>query len=101
MLGSPFDLSPGQTEPHFPRRFVDLLDGSCGNDVVGLVQVMPMADDQIALTGRVACPGDLARLPVGGLDLKAFDAVVVGEHAAGKREKTVDILLVRAHRGEL
>jgi hypothetical protein len=89
LLGSLFDLSPGQTEPHLPRRFVDLLDGSCGHDVVGLVEVMSMADDEIALTGRVACPRDLACMPVGRLDLKAFDAVVVAKHSFRKRPETI------------
>jgi hypothetical protein len=42
---------------------------------------MSTADDEIALAGCIACPGNLARMPVGRLDLKAFDAVLVAEHS--------------------
>ena len=63
MLRSLIDLAPGQTEPHLPLRNADPLDRGGGNDVVSLVEVMPEPDDEIALTGCIARPGDLAASP--------------------------------------
>jgi len=101
MLRSLLELAPGQAEPHLSFRNADPLDGGGGNDMVSLVEVMPKADDEIALTWCIARPGDLAGIPVGRLDLKVLDAVVVAEHSFRKRPETIALLPALAHEAEL
>ena len=101
MLRSLLDLAPDQAEPHLPLRNADPLDGGGGNDMVSLVEVMPEADDEIALTWCVARPGDLAGIPVSCLDLKVLDAVVVAEQSFRKRPETIVLLPALAHDAEL
>jgi len=71
------------------------------NDLMSLVEVMSVADDEIALTGCVACPRNLAGMPIGRLDLKVLDAFVVADHAGRKRPETIVLLVRLAHRGGL
>jgi hypothetical protein len=69
--------------------------------MVSLVQVMPEADDEIALTRCIARPGDLAGISVSRLDLKVLDAVVVADHSSRKRPEPIVLLLGLAHEVEL
>jgi len=101
MLRCCLDLATAQAKPHFPSGGADPLHRGGGNDVVSLMEVMRKADDQIALTGCIACPGDLACVPIGCLDSKALDAVVATEHSLRKRPETIALLLTFAHKAEL
>jgi hypothetical protein len=69
--------------------------------MVSLVEVMPEADHEIALTGCIARPGDLAGIPVSRLDPKVLDAVVVAEHSFRKRPETIALLPALGHKAEL
>jgi hypothetical protein len=88
VLGSLGDLIAVQAEPQLAGRLVDPLDGSAGNDVMSLVEVMSVADDEIALTGCVACPRNLAGMPIGGLDLSGspIEADFTADGIDGARE---------------
>src|SRR5262249_19835230 len=51
------------------------------DDVMHFVEMMHVTDHQVTLTGCIARPRDLSRMPVVRFDLEALDAVVGPEHA--------------------
>jgi hypothetical protein len=55
---------------------------------MSLVEVMSVADDEIALTGCVACPRNLAGMPIGRLDLSGspIEADFTADGIDGARE---------------
>ena len=58
-----FDFGTSQAKPHLALVGADPLHRGSRNDVMCLVEVTDEADDEIALTGCIARPGDLSGSP--------------------------------------
>jgi len=63
MLGCGLDLRAGQTKQHDAVAGADPLDRAGRDDVMRFADVMQEVDDEVALTGSIARPRDLAGLP--------------------------------------
>lgn len=98
MLGCGLDLGSAQAKPHRAFAGTDPLHGAGRNDVVNLVEVMEEVDDEVALTGCIARPRDLAGPSVICLDSEALDAFVGADHPVWERPKTPGFFLALTHR---
>ena len=64
MLGCGLDLRAGQTKQHDAVAGADPLHRGGRDDVMRFADVMQEVDDEVALTGSIARPRDLAGLPI-------------------------------------
>jgi hypothetical protein len=60
MLRCSLDLGSAQAKPHGPFAGADPLHCAGRNDVMRFVEAMQDVDDEVALTGCIARPRDLA-----------------------------------------